>query len=476
MFIGRTRELALLHEEFAANRPSLLVMLGRRRVGKSALLREATRDAPHVLYQATRVTSGLNLEALKAEIARSLGPDDLLRGLGDWLGVLTYLARKAETIPGLIVVLDEFPYLTEVDDTLPSVIQKFWDSGAPALGKLNLVLCGSMIAHMEDLLAERNPLYGRKTFAMDVEPLPLRDTAKFFPNYSAEDKLMAYGIFGGIPFYLQLCDPKTDLQTNVIKLLLTSAGALVDEPTVLLQSELRDIQRYASILAAIADGCTKLGDITSRIGDISDSKNLSPYIARLERMRLVHGIRSMDAALKSRDRRFYIADSLMSFWHRFVRPNLSSVIQGFGADVWRLKIAPHLDEFMGGTFEGICREHARMYSQERLPAPAQEVGQVWAGDYDIDIAGKLLDGSMLYGECKWRRTLIGEDVLNTLLERAEKTTYGAGIGDRHFTLYARTGYKIGVLERAEEDARIVLHTPETILNNDVQEGVATMSP
>ncbi len=298
---------------------------------------------------------------------------------------------------------------------------------------------------------------------MDVGPLPVRDAAKFFPSYSAEDKLMACAIFGGVPFYLQLCDPKVGLRENVIKLLLTTAGPLVDEPTVLLQSELRDIQRYASILAAIADGCTKLGDITNRIGAGSDSKKLSPYLERLERMRLVHDIRSMDAEPKSRDRRFRIADPLMSFWHRFVRPNLSSVMQGHGEDVWRFQINPHLEEFMGGAFEDICREHARMHSGERLPAPAQVIGQVWAGDYDIDVAGKLLDGSMLYGECKWRRTLVGEDVLDTLMERAGRTAYGKGVEDRHFILYARTGYKVGVLESAAEGGRVVLHTPDTIL-------------
>ena len=278
VFVGRSQELSRLQEEFAATRPSLLVIYGRRRVGKSTLLRQATKAVPHVLYQATRVTAALNLESLKAEIARALGPDDLLNGLGDWLGVLTYLARKAEATPGLVVVLDEFPYLAEVDPALPSVIQKFWDSGAPEAGRLKLVLCGSMIAQMENLLAERNPLYGRKTLAMDVAPLPLRDAARFFPDYSPEDRLLAYGIFGGIPFYLQLCDPAASLERNVITLLLTNAGALVDEPTVLLQSELRDIQRYASILAAIADGCTKLGEISSRVGDISDSSRLGPYM------------------------------------------------------------------------------------------------------------------------------------------------------------------------------------------------------
>jgi AAA+ ATPase superfamily predicted ATPase len=376
---------------------------------------------------------------------------------------MTYLARQAEQMTGLVVVLDEFPYLVEVDQSLPSVLQKFWDSGSPASGRLNLVLCGSLIAQMEGLLAERNPLYGRQTLAMDVHALPLRDAAVFFPGYSPEDRILTYGIFGGIPFYLRLCDPEAGLEENIVNLLLTDSGALVDEPNVLLQSELRETQRYASILAAIAHGCTKLGEINGRIRDIKDSVSLSPYLDRLVRMRLVRAVRSMDAAPKSRDRRYFVDDPLIAFWHRFVRPNLSSVAQGFGAEVWRHQIEPRLDEFMGGAFEEICREHARRYSQERLPAPAQEVGQVWGADYDIDVAGRLLDGSMLYGECKWRRGEVGEDVVSTLIRRAEHTAYGRGENRRHFVLYARTAFKTGVLERAAVDGRIVLHTPETIL-------------
>jgi AAA+ ATPase superfamily predicted ATPase len=463
MFVGRAQELARLRKEFATNRPSLLVVYGRRRIGKSTLLREAAKDSPHVLYQATRVTAALNLEALKTEIARSLGGNDLLNGLGDWLSVLTYLAQRAEAMPGLVVVLDEFPYLVEVDPSLPSVLQKFWDSGSPATGQLNLVLCGSLIARMEGLLAERNPLYGRQTLAMDVQALPLRDAAVFFPGYSPEERILTYGIFGGIPFYLRLCDPQAGIKENIVDLLLTDSGPLVDEPNVLLQSELRETQRYASILAAIADGCTKVGEINGRIRDIKDSVSLSPYMDRLERMRLVRAEHSLDAAPKSRDRRYFVDDPLIAFWHRFVRPNLSSVAQGFGAEVWHHQIEPRLDEFMGGAFEEICREHARRHSQERLPAPAQEVGQIWGADYDIDVAGRLLDGSMLYGECKWRRGEVGEDVVNTLIRRAEQTAYGRGEGRRHFVLYTRTAFKTGVLERAAKDGRIVLHTPATIL-------------
>ena len=463
MFIGRRNELEALAEEFASARAALAIVYGRRRVGKSTLIREAAKDRPHLLYQATRVTSSLNLEAFKLEIARTLGPDDLLAGVTDWLAVLHYVARAAEHRHGLIIILDEFPYLADADPALPSVIQKFWDSGAPQTASLKLVLCGSMISQMEELLAERNPLYGRKTFALDLAPLPVRDASQFIPRYSPEDKLLTYGVFGGMPFYLQLLDKGATLRDNVIDLLLTQTGALIDEPVVLLQSELRDIQRYASILAAIADGCTKHGEISGRIKEISDSKALGPYLERLERMRLIHIVKSMDASPKDRDRRYFIADPLIAFWHRFVRPNLSSVTQGFGTEVWRHQIAPHLNGFMGGMFEDLCREHARGHSQEHFPAPAQEIGRVWQADYDIDIAGRLLDGSMLYGECKWWEHPVGENVLDTLMERAGRTDYGRGNERRYFVLYAKTGFTPDLRRRVATQPGVVLLTPKTML-------------
>jgi uncharacterized protein len=447
----------------ASSRASLAIVYGRRRVGKSTLIREAAKERPHIFYQATRVTSSLNLEAFKLEIARTLGADELLSGIGDWLAVLHYLARAAEHRRGVIVLLDEFPYLADTDPALPSIIQKFWDSGAPQIGNLKLLLCGSMISQMKELLAERNPLYGRKTLALDLSPLSLRDAGQFVPRYKSEEKLLTYAVFGGVPFYLQLSNRQTTLRDNVVQLLLTQTGSLVDEPVVLLQSELREISRYASILAAIADGCTKHGEIIGRVREIGDSKTLGPYLEKLERMRLIRIVKSMDASPKERDRRYFIADPLIAFWHHFVRPNLSSIAQGFGDEVWKHQIAPHLDVFMGGMFEEICREHARQFSQERFPAPAQEVGRIWQADYDIDVAGRLLDESMLYGECRWWRDLVGENVLDELIERASRTDYGRGNDRRQFVLYARTGFTAGLQRRASAQPGVVLHTPQTML-------------
>lgn len=463
MFIGRNNELALLREEISSPRASLAIVYGRRRVGKSTLIREAVKGRPHILFQATRVTSSLNLEALKAEVAGVLGADELLAGLGEWLAVFHYLARAAEQRKGLMVVLDEFPYLVDADPALPSIVQKFWDSGAARTGNLKLMLCGSIISQMQELLAERNPLYGRKTLALDLCPLPFRDAAQFIAPYTADEKVMTCAVFGGMPFYLQFLDPGKRLAANIVRLLLTPTGSLIDEPMVLLQSELREVSRYASVLAAIAAGCTKHGEIIGRVREISDSKALGPYLDKLERMRLVRVVRSMDAGPKERDRRYFIADPLIAFWYRFVQPNLSSIMQGFGREVWHHRVAPHLNDYMGRMFEEICRDHARQYSQERLPAPVQEVGRIWRQDYDIDIAGTLLDGSMLYGECKWWSTPVGENVLDELIERASTTEFGRDNDRRQFVLYARKGFTAALRKRAATQPGIVLHTPQSMV-------------
>ena len=344
-------------------------------------------------------------------------------------------------------------------------IRKFWDSGAAHAGNLKLLLCGSIISQMQELLAERNPLYGRKTLALDLAPLPLQDAAQFVPRYPAEDRLAAFGVFGGMPFDLQFLDPGAPLHSNILRLLLSATGSLVDEPMVLLQSRLREVSRYASVLAAIAAGCTQHGEIIGRVREISDSKALGPYLEKLDRMRLIRIERSMDAHPRARNRRYFIADPLIAFWYRFVQPKLSSIIEGFGADVWRHRIAPHLDEYMGRMFEEICPEHARQHSQERFAAPAQEIGRIWQPDYDIDVAGTLLDGSMLYGECKWSNTRVGEKVLDELIQRAAQTEYGRGVEHRQFVLYAREGFTSALRKRAAAQAEIVLHTPQTMLRS-----------
>lgn len=462
-FLGRERELSLLTNELAAPRPSLIILFGRRRIGKSRFLRELGRGRKEIYFQATRVSSILNLEQFKAQVAASIGPNPQLDALSNWEGVLHYVADRAVENTSLIVTIDEFPYLLDDEPALPSILQKFWDSGVPKQGAMKLILCGSAISQMTELLAERNPLYGRKTLSLDMKPLPLRDVAKFFPNYEAEEIIKMCAIFGGIPYYLQLCDPNVPISKNVIDLLLTETGTLMDEPNTLLQTELREPKFYSSILAAVSDGCNSKSEIANRLGVKADG--IGSYMAKLQALDLISNSKSLDADDKGRNRRYKVADSLISFWHRFVRPNLTAISSGFGEQVYSRVVYPRLSDYMGNEFEGIALEFVRLHIQEVLGVPMQEVGQIWGhADFDIDVAGNLLDGVFYYGECKWRTDIIDLGHVRQLRERSEKTTYGKGSTNKQFLFFSRSGFSTDIIELAKKDKTIHLLTPESLLH------------
>lgn len=464
-FIGRERELDALRRELSRPRPSVVVVLGRRRVGKSRLLVEATRGLPTIYYQATKIADSMSLGLFQTEAARIVGADPLLNSLSDWLGVLAYLEQVAATrLPGLTVVLDEFPYLCEAEPALPSVFQKACDGLRERSSPLNLVLCGSKIAFMEELLGERNPMHGRQTFQLDVAPLSFRDAARFFPEWSPDERLKAYGIFGGIPFYLNLCDPRATLEENVRDLVLATGAPLGDEPNNLLQAELRDVTRYATILRAVADGCTTSGDIITRVREIRDASALAPYVRKLEELRLIRIVRSLDAAERERDRRYYLADPFLAFWYRFCLPNASPLAAGHAREVWEHAIQPRLDDYMGGLFEWICRDYVRLHGREVLPVPAREVGQIWAADFDIDVAGRLLDDTPFSGECKWWSGPVGMNVLQHLVETTRRSAYHAdGGGSALHLLFSRSGFTAELERHGEATPRLRLVGPEALL-------------
>jgi uncharacterized protein len=462
-FIGRDQELEALRRELDLARPSLIIVLGRRRVGKSRLLIEALQQRQGIYYQATKIAASESLQLFKAELVRSFGADPLLDALSDWQGTLSYLQILASKHKGTTIVLDEFPYLCETDTSLPSVFQKFWDEVRTKNIPLNLILCGSKVSFMEALLAEKNPLHGRQSLKLDIAPLPYRDAARFLPKWSKVDRLLAYGIFGGNPFYLSQCDTTADLKTNVINLVLAKGAPLADEPVNLLQAELRDVTRYATLLRAIADGCTDSGKVIGRVKELSSASALAPYVERLAELRLIRIVRSMDATERERDRRYYIDDPFLAFWYRFFLPNASAIAAGHADQVYNHAIKPHLDEYMGDLFEWICRDHARFYLQKTTSTAARIVGQIWASDFDIDVAGTLLDGSMIYGECKWWRDPVGENVLDHLVECAGKTAYGKGVPKRHYLLYSKSGFTPDLKKRAKADRSICLFTPNNLL-------------
>lgn len=472
-FIGRTHELELLNREYTRPHPSLIVLYGRRRVGKSTLILESLRGTRFVYHQASRLTDTDNLALFKRSLETTLGTSPILAGLNDWSGVLAYLETVAQdqarftkskpAQPTLSVVIDEFPYLCEAQPGLPSLVQAAWDRIRANNTPLNLILCGSSIAFMEELLSERNPLRGRHNLTLDLEPMPYRDVAKWVPKWKPDEQLRLYGLFGGMPYYLAMIDPSKNLETNLLEIVLERGAPLFDEPTQLLQSELSAPQRYASVLRAISEGCHEWGEIIGRVKDFKDGAQLAPYIKKLEGLRLIAVTRSMDANDKDRNRRYTLQDPFLEFWFRFVLPNQSALEAGHAREVLQTLIAPLLDDHMGSIFEGICRDYMRLHGQEILGQPARTVGRVWAADHDLDVAAELLDGSSVYGECKWWKDPVGENVLERLLETSGQAKYGTRNAHTQYVLFSRSGFTPALKTCARKDPQLHLVGPERLL-------------
>ena len=461
-FIGRRRELAGLREELDRERASLIVVYGRRRVGKSTLLAQTTADRDTIFYQATQVLGAMNLALLKDEVRRALTePDPVFEGIEDWEALLTYVGQLAIKRAGLTLVLDEFPYLCETVDALPSIVQKVLDQLGQRRIPFNLILCGSQISFMEELLGERNPLRGRQTHELDLRPLSYREAAQFFPDWTVEERLAAYGVFGGMPYYLQLCAPEEGFRANVEAVVLRPGAPLSHEAVNVLRAELTSPTRYATILEAIGSGCTTTGEILGRARDITGGSALSPYIDKLEALRLIRITRSLDASPKARNRRYYLADPFLAFWYRFGLPNSSALTTGHASEVYEHAIEPHFNGYMGGILEWVA--HQFLEQSARFTAPPKEIGKIWGSDFDIDVAATLLDGTVILGECKWWDGPVGANVFRDLRRGAEKTSYGEDAPATHYLLVSKSGFTEELEELQEESENLHLVSAPELL-------------
>jgi AAA+ ATPase superfamily predicted ATPase len=459
-FIDRVLQLGQLEKLWKSKQAELLVLYGRRRVGKTELIRRFCQGKPHVYFQAAQVADRDNLRHFAVEAAAATNDEFLAKAdFTDWGAPLDYLAQGA-TKKKLIVVLDEFPYLCESNQALPSVIQRFWDQRGKN-SKLLLILCGSSVSFMENaVLSERSPLFGRRTAQMELAPFGYRESAEFVPGYPLEDKLRVFGILGGMPMYLAQFDGRASVATNVKRRILDPQSLLHDEPNYLLRIELRDPRTYNSILEAIASGLTKHNEIAQRVDQRAGG--LTQYLANLEELRLIERVASATArAPKKRAAgRYFIRDNFLRFWYRFVLPNRSLLEIGEADRVWNERVRPHLDEHLGAVFEDVCREYARSYARERLPVlPEGDVGRHWHKDAEIEVLSRNVDGTHYCGECKWSRRAVGPGVLGDLKKKAATLPAAWRDGIRYL-VFARKGFTAELMDQADGKHMILIDLPE----------------
>ena len=261
MFINRVRELAFLEKRYAAPQAELVVLYGRRRVGKTELLRRFCEGKRHFFYVADLGTT----ETTLAEVAKRYGelfhadPDSV--HFATWDQAFKALARQAAD-ERLIVVLDEFTYLLQTDAAFPSILQRLWDETLQH-SRLMVILSGSYVGIMErEVLAYQAPLYGRRTGQWHLQPLAFADARLFLPGYGTPDQVRAFAILGGVPAYLRQFTDRRPLLDNIEEAILSQGSFLYDEPRFLLQMELREPRVYFAILEAIATGRVRQDEIS----------------------------------------------------------------------------------------------------------------------------------------------------------------------------------------------------------------------
>jgi hypothetical protein len=392
-FLGRERELATLQQLHDSGRPELFVLYGRRRVGKTELLQQFCQGRRAVYFLAAQVREKDNLRAFRDALRDALG-DELVGNVEfrDWGAALGYASERAAG-ERLVVVLDEFPYLCEANAGLPSQLQQFWDTRGKK-SSLLLVLCGSQVSFMEEeVLAERSPLFGRRTAQRRLEPLRPPDAARFFAKWKAEDRLLAWAVLGGMPAYLRRFEPRESFEQNLLREVLRPEGYLFDEPQFLLRAEFSSPTTYNSVLAAVAQGAQRVGDIALSVG--VDATTANKYLHTLRELRIVaRDIPLTDPdPLRSRRGTYRIEDRYLAFHFRHVQPNVSLIEAGRGTRVLETSVQPDRARLLEEARIDFAMDWLRHAAGEVIGDEVVELGRHSGGQ--VRIVGRLRGGALV---------------------------------------------------------------------------------
>jgi AAA+ ATPase superfamily predicted ATPase len=462
MFVGRATELKALEKRWNSGKFELCVIYGRRRVGKTTLIREFIKNKNSLFWTAMETEPEANLKMLARAIFQNEKgqPPFAFSSFDD---AFEYVFDKAET-ERLVFVIDEYPFLAQTVQGISSILQRLIDE-RKANSKLFLIINGSSISLMEDYFSTyKKPLYGRKTCQIKVEPFGFFDSCKFHPNVEPVEQLAIYGAFGGIPKYLEEYNGKYSFKENVIENFLQKGAPLFDEPQSILKQEVRDAASYNAILGAIADGCTRYSEIAdkTKIG----SSAIAGFVSNLLSLNLIKK-ESPVPDNGSRRPLYKLNDNMLRFWFRFVPDNLSLIAMGKDELAYQ-HIMAQLDTYFGSTFEDVALEYLwRINGSNKLPFAFTNAGRWWGPDavskketeIDIIAVSSLENDShkALFCECKWQKQYTGKDVLDSLIEKSQLAQF------KHYTekcyiLFTRNDFTKGCKDAAAASGRTLLFT------------------
>ena len=440
-FVDREKELEFLEQEYRREGSSLVILYGRRRVGKTALATKFMEGKPALYFLVTEESEQQNRNAFKDAVADFCG-NELLKSasLQQWEPIFKAFCEKPSD-QKLLLILDEFQYLGKSDPAFPSVFQKIWDTFLKQQPVM-VILCGSLISMMESqTLSYSGPLYGRRTGQLRLRQIPFSHYGQFFPEKSHKDLIEYYAVTGGVPKYIELFHDTGDIYTAIQRSILSKSSFLFDEPNFLLQREVSEIGSYFSIMKAIAAGNQKLGKIAGVL-EVKQT-GLSKYLKTLVDLDLLEREVPVTEENPEKSKRglYKIKDNFMLFWFRFVYPNMGLIESGNEQAAMNRIRANLVDHHISYIYEDVCRE--KMW---QLAAAGQwdflfdKVGRWW-GNTEIDLIALDSQGAnIIFGECKYWEGPVGVNVLNSLMEKTKEVEWKRNGRKEYFVLFSISGF------------------------------------
>ena len=454
MFIGRERELNSLNKLYNSGNFEFVVIYGRRRVGKTALINHFIDDKQAIYFMGVESNAKQNLENFSRNIMEYTSGISAETSFLSFQAALETVFRLSQK-ERLILVIDEYPYVARASRSLASTLQMLIDRYKDN-SKLMLILCGSSMSYMEDhVLAYKAPLYGRRTAQIKLNPFDFEEVCHYFKNFSSEQKAMAYGIVGGTPQYLLQINDRLTIEENVKNTYLDTMSSLYEEPMNLLKQEVREPAIYTAIITAIATGYSRMSEISTKEGE--ETNICSSYLKNLIALGIVQK-ESPYGEKASRKSIYSIDDNMFRFWYRFVPENASMIARG-ASDLVYKRIEPYFSDYMGKVFEDICRQYLwKLLISGNTPIEFTSLGRWWGNDpvhkcqAEIDIMGEQDKNTAVFGECKWTNEKVDLGVLETLMERSNIFSYKT----KYFYLFSKSGFTKGCTDKAKELGNVFL--------------------
>lgn len=465
MFVGREAELNFLNNRYHSSKAELIFLYGRRRVGKTETLHQFCKNKEHVFFSCQECADSIQLKNFSRLLLKeNISASQYLDMFNDWnqafhaIVELPYKEKK-------LIVIDEFPYMCKNNRSIPSILQNLWDSILKNENVM-IILCGSSMSFIEkDLLAKKNPLYGRATGIYKMKEMNFFDARKFFPQYSIEEQIIAYSILGGIPHYLNQFDSNQSIEENIKSNILTKGCILFNEVEFLLHQELRETSLYNSIIEAIALGNTKMNEISTHTL-INNVSKTSVYLKNLIELGIVERELSIDAGYKevsNNNRGIYqLTDQFFRFWYSFIFANYSSLEDGDVEGIYQYAIKPVLNQYASLSFERICQQYlTKLQLKNQLPFRYEKIGR-WFGKTTVRHDQKLImketeidilaiskrEKSYLIGECKFKNAPFSySEYLNTISKLASLNKSN----NVYYALFSKNGFDQKIINEKNDN-------------------------